>query len=78
VRPSLCWCRIQVIAAMWMAWLMRRLPRSESRRILRFPEDTPAGAVPLQEAKWSRPGKRDTSAMSPVMVLAMTGPTPKT
>jgi hypothetical protein len=31
---------------MWIAWLILRLPRSDSRRVFRFPEDTPAGAVP--------------------------------
>ena len=30
-RPWLCLCRIWLIAAMWMAWLRRRLLRSESR-----------------------------------------------
>src|ERR1019366_3930421 len=35
------------------------------------------GAVPLYAANWSRPGKRDTSATSPITVPAMTGPTPK-
>jgi len=46
-RPSLCLCRSWVIAAMWMAWLIRRLPRSDRRWIFRFPEDTSTGAVPL-------------------------------
>jgi hypothetical protein len=36
---------------MWMAWLTRRLPRSGSRRTVRFPEDASTGAVPLQAAK---------------------------
>jgi hypothetical protein len=40
-------CRIWVTAAMWMAWLRRRLPRSDSRWIFRPPEDTSIGAVPL-------------------------------
>jgi hypothetical protein len=43
---------------------------------LRGPEDTSIGAVPLQAAKWSRPGKRDTSRTSPMTAAAMTGPTP--
>ena len=43
MRPSLCLWLSWVIAAMWMAWLMRRLPRSERRWILRFPEDTSTG-----------------------------------
>ena len=30
-----------------MAWLMRRFPRRDSRQVLRFPEDTSIGAVPL-------------------------------
>jgi len=32
---------------MWMAWLRRRFPRLLSRQILRWPEDTSIGAVPL-------------------------------
>jgi hypothetical protein len=28
------------MAAMWIAWLMRRLPRSDSRWTFRFPDDT--------------------------------------
>lgn len=36
------------------------------------------GAVPLQEAKASRLGNRDTSATSAIAVAAITGPTPKT
>jgi len=46
-RPSLWVCRIWVTAAMWMAWLRRRLPRSENRWIFRPPEETSIGAVPL-------------------------------
>ena len=34
--------------------------------IFRWPEDTSIGAVPLQAAKWSRPGNRDTSRTSPI------------
>jgi len=36
---------------MWMAWLMRRFPRSDSRQVVRLPEETSIGAVPLQAAK---------------------------
>ena len=50
---------------MRMAWLSRRFPRRDSRQIVRWPEDTSIGAVPLQAAKWSRPGNRDTSRTSP-------------
>jgi hypothetical protein len=42
---------IWVIAAMWIAWLIRRWPRSDRRRAFRFPDDTSTGAVPLQAAK---------------------------
>jgi hypothetical protein len=35
---------------------------------LPLPEDTSIGAVPLQAAKWSRPGNRVTSRTSPMMV----------
>jgi hypothetical protein len=35
-------CRIWLMAAMWIAWLSRRLPRSDSRQTCRPPEDTPA------------------------------------
>ena len=34
------------------------------------------GAVPLQAAKRSRLGNRDTSLTSPMTAAAMTGPTP--
>jgi hypothetical protein len=40
-----------LIAAMWMAWLMCRFARSDSRWTFRSPEDTSTGAVPLQAAK---------------------------
>jgi hypothetical protein len=36
-----------VIAAMWITWLARRFPFSDSRWVFRSPEDTLAGAVPL-------------------------------
>src|SRR5512140_288499 len=62
---------------MWLAWLSRRLPRSDSRQAFRPPEDTSAGAVPLQAAKWSRLPNRNTWRTSPITVPAMTGPTPK-
>jgi hypothetical protein len=39
--------RIWVTAAMWMAWLSRRLPRLESRQAFWPPEETSMGAVPL-------------------------------
>src|SRR5271156_6666651 len=65
------------MAAMWMAWLSRRFPRLLSRRAFRCPEETSIGAVPLQDAKWSRFLKRDTSRTSPMTAAAMTGPTPK-
>jgi hypothetical protein len=45
-------------------------------KIFRLPEDTSIGAVPLQAAKWSRPGKRETSRTLPITVAATTGPTP--
>jgi hypothetical protein len=61
---------------MWIAWLSPRLPRSDSRQGFRPPEDTPAGAVPLQAAKWSRLGNRNTWRTSPITVPAMTGPAP--
>jgi hypothetical protein len=51
-----------VTAALWMAWLIPRLPRSDSRRIARPPEGTSAGAVPLQAAKWSRSGEPEDLA----------------
>jgi hypothetical protein len=50
-RPLVCRRRIWVIAAMWIAWLSRRLPRRDSRQAFRPPEDTSMGAVPLQAAK---------------------------
>ncbi len=53
---------------------MRRFPRSDSRQVLRFPEDTSTGAVPLQEAKWSLVGNRVTSVTSPITVPVLTGP----
>ncbi len=59
-----------------MAWLIARFPRLLSRQTLRPPGETSIGAVPVQAAKWSRPGKRDTSRTSPMMVAAMTGPAP--
>jgi hypothetical protein len=46
-RPGECAKRIWVIAAMWMAWLSCRLPRRESRWVIRPPEDTSIGAVPV-------------------------------
>jgi hypothetical protein len=61
---------------MWMAWLSRRFPRLLSRLTFRCPEETSIGAVPLQDAKWSRFLKRDTSRTSPMTAAAMTGPTP--
>jgi len=42
---------------LWMAWFSRRFPRSDSRQMMRLPEDTSAGAVPLQAAKQSRAGE---------------------
>jgi len=36
---------------MWMAWPCCRFPRLLSRQILRGPQDTSIGAVPLQAAK---------------------------
>jgi hypothetical protein len=45
---------------------------------LPVPDDTSAGAVPLQAATWSRPGNRDTCRMPPITMPAITGPTPKT
>jgi hypothetical protein len=36
---------------MWIAWLIRRLPRSDRRWTFRFPDETSTGAVPLQAAK---------------------------
>ena len=67
---------IWLIAARWIAWLGLRLPRSGSRQSVRPPEDTSAGAVPWQAAKWSRPGNRNTRRTSPVTVPAMTGAAP--
>jgi hypothetical protein len=32
---------------MWMAWLILRFPRLDSRWILRPPDETSIGAVPL-------------------------------
>jgi hypothetical protein len=63
---------------MWMAWLRRRFPRSDSRQVFRFPEDTSIGAVPLQAANRSRLANRVTSVTSPMTVPALTGPMPKT
>ena len=60
-----------------MAWQSRRFPRRDSRQAFRCPEDTSIGAVPLQAAKWSRFLKREASRTSPMMVAAMTGPTPE-
>jgi hypothetical protein len=59
---------------MLKAWQCRQFPRRDSRQTFRSPEDTSIGAVPLQAAKWSRPGKRDTSRTSPMTAAAMTGP----
>ena len=63
---------------MWTAWLRRRFPRSNSRQAMRLPEDTPAGAVPLQAANRSFVGNREMSRTSPITVAATAGPTPKT
>ena len=60
-----------------MAWLRVRFPRRESRQILRPPEDTSMGAVPLKAAKGARVGKRAMSPVTPTTVAATTGPTPK-
>jgi hypothetical protein len=73
----LCWQRIWVTAAMWTAWFIRRFPRSDSRQTTRPPEDTSAGAVPLQAAKLSGPGKREMSPTSPGTAAATAGPAPK-
>src|SRR5689334_5456887 len=65
------------MAAMWIAWLTRLLPRSDSRQtFFRSPDDTSTGAVPFQAAKWSRLGNRNTWRTSPITVPAITGPTP--
>src|SRR5215831_9273702 len=62
---------------MCTAWLTRRLPRSDSRQIVRPPEETSTGAVPVQAAKRSLVANRATPATSPITVAAITGPTPK-
>ena len=63
---------------LWMAWFSRRFPRSDSRQMMRLPEDTSAGAVPLSAAKQSGPGNREMSRTSPGTAAATAGPAPDT
>jgi hypothetical protein len=66
--------RSWTVAMMCSTRLICRLPARESRCRIWSPEEASIGAVPFQEAKWARSGKRVMSATSTSSRAAPDGP----